>query len=275
MAAVTKSLRTARDYKNTLSWSRTILGLGAIIAAWIASGYEETLLIIVILGMASAWATMCHMAEGLVFGRVLNPNPVGPVLLLAALVSPYPVPLLAGALLGVSVYLLLIVHVVARPSVNLMAGKRLYRLDHPLGRLIPFAFLAPEPLSPVFEPIVALYWGVGAFNLPVWRISVFDPPAIHNYIHSRTTRLSSYPHGWNEALTCFRRALGILNLLDTLRRFENADLDGVALAASARLALSAVPDKARAVLREVLKTLRPNRRALILEAFDLRTAPIL
>jgi hypothetical protein len=167
------------------------------------------------------------------------------------------------------VYSLLVGYIVWKPHARLMRGSRLYKLRHPLERLIPFVYLAPEPLAPIFSPVPAFHWSIAAFNIPILRFSIFDPLSIHNYIKNRTSRLTSLYDDWTGALTCFRSAVGIINLLDALRRFEQIDLDGVALAASARLALSKIPDQGRNILVEVLRTLKPSRRKLILSAFDL------
>ncbi len=191
------------------------------------------------------------------------------IFLLLAPFTPAPAPLLGGALLGAFIYFTLLTYVTIFPRVELIAGDRFYRFVHPLGRLIPLAHFSPTTLSPVFEPVVAFHWSVEAFNIPIRRLSVFDPPALHNYIRARATFLSTDYEDWYEALSCFRRAAGLLNLLDTLSRFEKVGLDGVALAASARLALAAIPENSRNILLEVLKTLSPRKRSQITKAFDL------
>jgi len=265
----TKSYRIAKAYQSTLVWSRSILAAAAILTCWAVATHEISWLVSLFLGLSSFWATLCHMAEGLIFRRVVNTSWTGPAFVILAIFTPQAPTLLLGVLGGTAVYLLLLVYVAARPSPRLVAGDRLYTLRHPLEKLIPFAFLAPEPLSMLFEPTVALYWDLGALNVPVWRVSLLDPPALHNYIRSRAAGLSLMAAGWGDSLTSFRRAAGIINLLDTLRRFEEVDLDGVALAASARLALSKIPETAREILREVLATLKPDRQKQILGAFDL------
>jgi len=270
MQSARMSLEAARNYRNTLVWSKSILGIALIISAWAFGAYRDSALLITILALTSTWATVCHLAEGLIFGRVLNPDLFGIFFILLILPSPAATPLLSGVLAGLILYSLLITYIALRPRAWLVRGSRLYKLRHPLERMIPFVYLAPEPLAPIFAPVPAFHWSIAAFNIPVLRFSIFDPQSIHNYIKHRTSRLTSLYDDWTGAITCFRNAVGILNLLDALRRFEQADLDGVALAASARLALSKIPDQGRNILVEVLKTLKPNRRKLILSAFDLR-----
>ena len=264
------SLRSARSYRNTLVWSKYILGVGLIMASWASSSYEVKPILLTVILLTASWTTLCHLSEGLIFGRVFNPDLSGVAFILFIVPSPSAVIVLEGILAGLVVYCLLLLSIVVKPKVRLMRGDRLYILRHPIDRIIPFVYLAPEPLAPIFQPIPAFHWGVGAFNLPILKISVFDPLSIHDHVRNLTCRLILYRSDWVDALACFRRALGLLNLLDAIRKSEKTGLDGVALAASVRLALSTVPDQGRGILREVLKTLNPDRQRLILAAFDLK-----
>jgi len=252
-----------------MSIAALITGATALIGSWASLTYEPNLLITVVLGFTSAWAVVCQQIEGLILGKVINIRTPGIAYLAVALVSPMAIPLIAGAFVGTSVYLLLLAVVVGNTKVKLVAGDRFYQFKYPLASLVPLCHLSDEPLSPVFEPIIAFYWTLGPFNIRIWRISIFDPTAIHEHIRTYGKRLSRVGRTWYDTLSCFRRAVGLLYLLDSLSRYEEYDLDGVALAACARLALADIPDTAKLFLREVLKTLKQDRRENILQAFDL------
>lgn len=269
MHAGRMSLNVARNYRNTLAWSKSILGVALVIAAWAFGSYQGSLLLVLVLLLTAAWATVCHFVEGFIFGRIINPDLFGLFFVLLVIPSPAAAPILVGVTAGIMSYSALIAFIVLKPAVRLIRGNRLYAMRHPLDRIIPVIYLAPEPLAPIFQPTAAFHWSVAAFNIPVLKLSLFDPPSIHNYIKSRTSRLPNMHDNWTDALTCFRRAVGIINLLDSIRKIEQAGLDGVALAASARLALSAIPSQGRSILVEVVGTLKPDRRKLILSAFDL------
>jgi hypothetical protein len=267
-----KSIIAARNYRRSLFWSKILLAVTTLVTAWIPLGIQESPIIFLILGVTSGWAAICHQAEGFVYRKVFNLSLDGPLFLLIAFFSPTPLPIIAGVLLGTLIYWCLKMYVTLNPDAQLIAGDRFYTFRHPVSTFIPLTHLAPEPLSSVFDPVVAHYTSVGIFNFPIHQVSIFDPPALHNYLQARTARLAMHPKGWHEALTVFRNAIGILNFLDFLRKYEETDLDGVALAASARLALASVPQNSRIILNEVLATLKPTRRREILGAFDLDKA---
>jgi hypothetical protein len=68
------SVEAARNYRNTLVWSKSLLGIALIISAWALGAYRDSTLMILVLALTASWATVCHLAEGLIFGRVLNPD---------------------------------------------------------------------------------------------------------------------------------------------------------------------------------------------------------
>jgi len=269
MSVHSRSYKTALRYQSTLSWSAGIPAIASLIGSWGAPQYEFSMMLIFILMLTSAWASICHHAEGLVRGRILNISASAILYTVLAIISPTRAPLIIGMLIGTSAYLLILARATANPKVRILSGDRFYVLKHPLETLVPLTILAPQPLSPLFEPVTAIHWAPGTFGIPVWRISLFDPMSIHEYLRSRAPELSSYRLDWNDALTRFRNAMGLLSLLDSLGRIELDDLDGVALAASARLAISRFPENAMETLREALMAFSPVKRRFILDAFDL------
>jgi hypothetical protein len=269
MLVNSKSFRTAVKYQATLAWAAGIPAFASLIGSWGAPQYHFSMMLVMLLGLTAAWATICHHAEGLVRGRVLNLNSPGLLYLIIAIASPTRWPLIIGILAGTSAYLFILACATARPRARLVSGDRFYVLAHSLDILVPLAYLAPQPLSPIFEPVVAMHWTPGAFGIPIWHIALFDPMSIHDYLQSRAPELSMQRLEWNAALTRFRKAMGLLSLLDSLRRIELYDLDGVALAASARLAISRFPETAIETLRDALMAFTPVKRQFILDAFDL------
>lgn len=265
-----RSIRAARDYSRALAWDALVPGTAALLGAWAAPMYEPTPWIPLIVGLAAGWAVLCNQARGLVRGRVLSLDLPALAFLALAILGPTPKPLLIGALLGLAAYVLVLSGAVHNPRLETIAGDRYCRFRHPLDRLAPLTYLAPAPLSPLFDPVVALHWSPGPLALPEWRISVFDPPSLHTYISSQASQLASRRPTWINAITRFRSALGLLGLLETLRKSELAGLEGAALTAAARLALAAFPELARESLRDALAALAPSRRRALLEAFDLR-----
>ncbi len=274
MSKLKESGKAAKIFRTTLSCAAIIAASTSILGAWGSQVYNESLLINLILGITAAWAVICHQAEGLVRGRVLNLRIPTFFFLAFAMLSPAPLILLTGALLGAVLYLLLLAYISTAPRVTLIAGDRYYRLHHPLELFIPMTNLAPVPLSPLFDPVTAFHWQAGPFNIRIWKVSVFDPLSLHKYIQSNASKLTSVNTTWYDAVTCFRRALGLLYLLDSLRRFEEIDLDGVALAASARLALANIPENSRDILYMALRTLNHDRQNQILSAFDLKISRV-
>jgi len=264
-----KSIKAAGSFRNSLSWAALITGMTALIGSWASLGYEPTLPIFITLGFLSAWAVICQQSEGFILGKVINIRTPGVAYLAVALVSPLGIALILGAFIGMSIYLILIAWVVSKTDVKLTAGDRFYHFRYPLSGIIPLVHLSDEPLSPMFDPTIAFYWTLGPFNIRLWRISVLDPLALHNHIKSYGIWMNHSEKSWVETLTCFRRAIGLLYLLESVSKFEEYDLDGVALAAGARLALSDIPNDAKIFLQEVLKTMKPDRQTCIKEAFDL------
>jgi hypothetical protein len=264
-----RSISAAEKFSRSVAWSAGIPAAAALIGSWAMNYYEPSAPLTLILGALAAWAALCSQVPGLVRGHVLSLDLFSFLFLVLAILSPTPIPLLTGVLFGISGYLFVLSGAVSHPRVALMSGDVLYALGHPLERLVPLAYLAPEPLSPVFDPAVALYWSPGAMGLPTWRISLFDPPSLHDYISSHASFLSARGSDWGTATSRYRNALMLLGLLDTLRRLESAGLDGAALAAAARLAISAFPESARLSLRDALTALPLSRRQALLEAFDL------
>ncbi len=268
MSPVVRSAKRVKSYLQGLVWAAFFSAMASIMGSWASLSYEHAAPIWAILVLTSAWATACWLSAGLVRGNVITVGLPGVTVLILALVSPALIPLLFGILFGLLFYLCVLSYATTNPDMEPIVEKRFYLFRHPLGRLIPLAYITPEPLSPVFEPLVAFHWAPGSFNIPVLRISVFDPPSVHNYIRKSAIDLNRDQSTWHEALFCFRQAVSLLNLLDSLRKYELIDLDVVALAASARLALSSIPVNTRNILREVLKTLKPDRRNLLMRAYD-------
>jgi len=252
-----------------MSWAALMAGLAALMGSWMSLTYEPSLQINLLIGFTSAWAAICQQVEGLILGKVINLRTSGIVYTALAMTSPMGLFLIIGMLVGISVYLVLLAFVVYKTRVKLAAGDRFYKFEYPLAAIVPLSVLSDQPLSPLFEPFIAFHWTVGPFNLRIWRLSIFDPPALHDHISAYAMRLCNSERSWYETLVCFRRAVGLLYLLDSLSRAEEFDLDGVALAASARLALAGIPDTSKVFLQEVLKTMNPGRRKHILQAFDL------
>jgi len=192
--------------------------------------------------------------------------------ILLGLFTPGRVWMFTGIFAGISIYMVSIAFVVAKPSLRLAGGDRFYIFKYPFSRILPLAYLASEPLSPYFEPEVANYTSPGLFGLPVWRITIVDPPAVQAYLISRGGNLSWLHEDWVAAVIDYRRALGILGFLEALGKLESESLDGVALAAAARLAIHSLPRPARIALAQALPSLTPKRRRAILEAFDILPA---
>lgn len=229
---------------------------------------QSTLLILVLLATV-AWATLCNQAHTLVKGRVLKNDVPSVTYIMLAMVGPGRWIMLAGILLGLLVYFVVLTRIVMRPRLRLLSGDRFYSFRYRLDRLIPLAYIAPEPLSPLFEPAATVYLTPGMFGIPVWRISIFDPPALHAYLSSRGTELSSHDLEWEAVVSRYRRALRVLGLLEALGKLETMNLDRTALAAAARLAIHSLPESARISLLEALPAFAAPRRRTILTAFDL------
>lgn len=224
----------------------------------------------VVLGAVSGWAALCHLADGFSRGYVIYTSISGIFFIIAAMFSPESAALLIGAISGVVGYLAILLYVTMEPRIERMKSVgSFYYIKYPLQKLVPLMYLAPEMLSPIFNPVAAFHWGVGIFGIPVMRFSFFDAMSVYRYITNETSGLEIDPNNWRESVYMFRRAVGILNLLDSLHRYEEADLDGVALAASARLALAGITSGSREVLSEVLRTLKPWRRKMLMGAYDL------
>ena len=147
MQSARMSLEAARNYRNTLVWSKSILGIALIISAWAFAAYRDSALLSTILAMTAVWATLCHLAEGLIFGRVLNPDLFGLFFILIVIPSPAAIPLLSGVVAGLILYSLLIVYIVWKPRAWLVRGSRLYKLGHPLERMIPFVSVSYTHLT--------------------------------------------------------------------------------------------------------------------------------
>ncbi len=264
-----KSLDGATRFRNSLSWGALISGIVAIAGSYYSPSLPNQSVLTVIVFIASAWAVVCQQAEGMITGKVFNVRIPGVVFFIIAFLTPLTIPIVLGAFLGGSFYLMLLAMIIVNTKVELTSGDRFYMFSHPLMKLFPMGYLAPEPLSTVFSPIVSFHWSVGSFNIRTWKLVIFDPPSIHQYIRTRAGSLVMGTEAWVDKLATFRRAMGILHLLNSLRKFEETDLDGVALAASARLALADIPISSRVFLSEVLSTMEPNNRGLISRAFDI------
>jgi len=270
MSRATRSFRAARDYRKTLFWSKLLLGLGIVTAGFTINIYSDPGPILFVIGLLSAWVAICHNVESFTYRKVLSFSLDGPAFILIALITPARITILEGLLIGTTIYLLIILYAILKPSMSLVSGDRFYNFRYPLQRLIPLAYLAGEPLNGTFEPVISFHWEPGIFNIPNWCLSVTDPAAFHNYIRSRVTILGRNTRSYHDGITIFRSAVGILNMLESVRRYEEIDLDGVALAASARLALASAPWNSRNVLVEVLHTMNPEVRARIMGAYDIR-----
>jgi hypothetical protein len=269
MTAIAVSISSLKKWDAILSRSKYILAITALTGSWLTQSFENSWLVFSLLCLVSAWAVLCHMAEGFSRRYIINVSLVGPIYLVAALFSPARVALLAGAAFGVALYMLFLSNLAFDPKVKLISGDRFYRFRYPLDRIIPLAYLACEPLLPFFKPIMVLHWTLGMFNLPIWRVSLFDPLSLYRHIGNRAVKINLFTGGWTESLFAYRHAMGLLNLLDSLRKFEENDLDGAALAASARLALRSLPCETKEILSDVARTLNPMKYHQILSAFDL------
>ncbi len=273
MLVVNASHREAIEHRVVLKWSRYILAACALIGSWLAPGYQETILLPLIIGLVSFWATICHLAEGFSRGYVINPGFSGILFIAIALFSPGYIPILLGIAFGIISYLLILMIISTNPVLREYPDSQLYSIRHPFEKLIPLLYVAPVKLSPVLSAVPAYYCTIGIFSIPCLRITYFDSISIHKYIVTLASSLGSEPGSWKEAIIIFRRAVGILNLLESLQRYEGVDLDGVALAASARLALREIPFPAKMVLSEVVNTFRTLKRDIIKDAFDFQTVP--
>ena len=210
-----------------------------------AEKLRPSIAVIIAIVAASAWATVCNNAKALVKGQVLKADIWSLCYIAAAVGTPGRWMILSGVLAGTIIYLLLIALIVARPRLVLNAGDRFYTFKYALAKIVPLAYIAPEPLSPLFEPAGVFYVTPGIWGLPVWRISIFDPQSLHEYMAIRGITLSSHDLEWESVVDRFRRSLRMLGILEALGKLESINLDGVALAASARLALHHMPTSAR------------------------------
>lgn len=263
-----QSNRTADMYRRILGVSAGFCSGAALMGSFMSDQFESSLLLTILLALTAGWGTLCYQAYGLVRGKVIRLDIWSVLFFLAALVSSGRWIIIPGILGGISFYLLILSWAVSKPDMRLDAGDRLYRFRYPLANLIPLVYIAPEPLSPIFEPAVAIYTTPGAFGLPVWRINIVDPQSLHSYLSSRVNKMSSDDLNWDTLVVNYRSALRILGLLEAISKMEIKSLDGVALAASARLALSNVSDTARLTLIEALMAFNPARRKALLDAFD-------
>lgn len=258
------------EHRIILGWSKYILAICAIVGSWMSPAYEGSTWMSLVLGAVSGWAALCHLADGFSRGYVIYTSVSGIIFIVAAAFSPEGVPLLMGAIGGVVGYLAILLYVTMEPRIEIRKSVgRFYNVRYPLQKIVPLMYLAPELLSPIFNPVAAFHWSMGMFGIPVMRFSFFDAMSVYRYISRQTSGLEIDPNNWRESVYMFRRAVGILNLLETLHRYEEADLDGVALAASARLALAGITSGSREVLSEVLRTLKPWRREMLMGAYDL------
>lgn len=268
MSGQLKAYRAVKEHRIILGWSKYILAICAIVGSWLSPMYDGWS-IGIMLGVVAVWAALCHMVDGFSRGYVIYPSVSGLIFLVLAIVSPESVPLIIGTAVGIAVWLAILLIVTANPQVERRTGGTLYHIKYPLQRLVPLVYLAPEVLSMMFTPVAAFHWTVGMFGIPVMRVTFFDAMSVHKYIKKQTSGLLLDPDNWREAVFMFRRAVGILNLLDALHKYEEIDLDGVALAASARLALVEISDSAMDVLVDVLKTLKPSKQEILMGAYDL------
>jgi hypothetical protein len=262
--------RAVMEHRIILGWSKYTLGFCALIGSWMSQSYEGSMWMSFILAAVSGWAALCHLSDGFSRGYVIYTSVSGILFIIAAIFSPAREALLIGTIAGTVGYLAILLYVTVAPRIEI--GKsvgKFYYVRYPLQKLIPLMYLAPEILSPIFNPIAAFHWGLGLFGIPVMRFSFFDAMSVHKYILNQTMGLEIDPNNWRESVYSFRRAMGILNLLETLHRYEEADLDGVALAASARLALAGIASGSRETLSDVLSTLKPLRRKALMGAYDL------
>jgi hypothetical protein len=269
-----KSLKSARTIETILGATIGLLAGAALMGSIAIGAYEPSTAATLGLAATIAWATICNQAKGMLRGRVLRTDFASILYIALAMTSPGRIPLLAGILAGLSIWLLIVRYVVLHPAVSLREGDRLYQFRYPLARFLPLFFLAPEPLTGIFEPIATLHFTPVAVGLPIWRISVFDPQSLHEYLSTRVGSLSSGDPDWDATVTRHRLSLRVLGLLEALSKLERENLDWVALAAAARLALFAYPESAKRTLIDALMTFRPYRRRIILDSFDLLPARI-
>lgn len=270
MADMKATIIAAKEHRIVLGLSKYTLAICAIAGSWMSTGYEGSIWMPVVLGLMSGWAVMCHLADGFARGYVIYTSISGLIYLIAAAFSPERATLLTGAMVGMLVYILILLYVSIKPKIDIgKSSGKFYFIKYPLQKLVPLMYLAPEFLSPMFSPVAAFHWSVGMFGIPVLKFSYFDVMSVHKYIINQSMGLEIDPNNWRESVYSFRRAVGILNLLDSIHRFEVVDLDGVALAASARLALTGIPSGSREVLSDVVKTMRRSRREILMAAWDL------
>ncbi|HEX9746250.1 MAG TPA: hypothetical protein VGB30_12565 [bacterium] len=264
-----QSLLYAIRNRNQLASACMISTLIAIGGSWIQNIYQPSAVIYVLLGFTAGWAFICSQARGFVYGRIFSLDWTVIALLLLSAVSPAAPALLLGIVAFLIVYLAAVGFLSNHPLLKIAYGDRLYRVSHPFDFILPIHYLAPQPLSPVFEPIIAFHWKPALFGIPLPVVLMIDPPAVHDFIEIGTSQLTSRELDWLTSIRNFRSAVTILSLLEWLSRYENDGLDGVALAAAARLALYNSSDQAKAVLREALLDFKEIRRMEIMEAFDL------
>jgi len=134
---------------------------------------------------------------------------------------------------------------------------------------MPMTYLAPQRLSPVFDPKVAYHWKPGLLGIPLPVMMLIDPPSVHDFIAANARLLAMDDLDWDSSVGKFRNAVRILSLLGWIGKYETGGLDGAALAAAARLALYRSPDQAKETLRDALSNFRKSKRTEILDAFDL------
>lgn len=264
-----QSFSTAFGIRNMLAFTGTFCGIAAIIASFGTAHYQDSILIHLVIGAIAAWAVVCSQARGFIYGRIFSLNWPIVTFLVLALVSPGVWTLLAGILVGLQIYFFAIAWLAYFPKLKLVDGDRLYAMRYPFENLIPIHYLAPYPLSPVFEPTVAYHWQQGWQGIPLPVVLILDPPLVHDFIMARTGRLAKSKSDWNSTVTDFRSAVSLLSLLEWLGKYESEHLDGAALAAAARLALYESPDPAKGALRDALVAFKSPQQAEILSAFDL------
>jgi hypothetical protein len=268
------SIGAAVNLQRILGASTGFCAGASLMGSWAASQFVSSPALTFALIAAVAWATICFQAKGFIRGRFLRSDAWSLAFFMFAMLGSDRWLVLAGILIGLSVYLICVAGAVAHPNLFLKAGDRFYTLKYPFGLVIPLSYLAPEPLSPALEPLAAIFLSPGPVTMPTWRISIFDAASLHSYLTSRAVSLSSQDLEWESIVFRFRRAVRILGLLETLGKLEPDSLDAVALAAAARLAIHAMPETARLTLIEALPSFAPVRRQTILDAFDLLPSKI-
>ncbi|MFH1676425.1 MAG: hypothetical protein ABIC40_05300 [bacterium] len=264
-----KSIEAAETLHSTLGVATGFAAALALIGAWAATKFEPSTAIPIALAIAAMWATICRCVSDFSRGNIFRIDSAVIIFILAATISPAPEVIISGVIAGLAIYYVVVLAIFSSPKIELGGGDRLYYFRHPLDRIIPMPYLAPEPLTGIFEPTLTMYRESGLLGIPMPKFSAFDPLSVHKFIRSRALHFLAFRTDWDHKITRHRMAIGLLNLLDTIHTMETSNLEGVALAAGARLAINDYPAFARDHLMMTLSSFAPGKRDRILSAFDL------